>query len=91
METFKEPGRGEKADDHRLPHDEINKLLEKYRPHGLTEDGEFFVIETDGTKTHFHKWKKIPAGGTNIEEYIRNHLGPERLKKVGEGHEDRAA
>ena len=91
MEIYKEPGRGEKKDDHRLEHDEIDKLLKKYRPCGLTEEGEFFVIETDGVKTHFHKWKKIPAGGTNIEKHIREYLGPARLKKTAEGREDKAA
>ena len=73
MEIFKELGRGD-AKDHRLPNEDVKDLLNKYK--GLSDDGEYFVIDTTKGKLYFHKWKDIE--GKKIEEYIREHL---RLSK----------
>jgi len=73
VESFKEPGRGEKLGDRRLTNERVKELLDKYGEHGLGADDEFFIIETERGKVYFHKWKDIE--GIKIEKHIRKRLG----------------
>ena len=84
------PQGSEKMSNRLLPEDDVQKLLDMYKSHGLKEEGEFFVLKQGGRKIYFHKWETIPfaepsdtgerakyklVGGTPIELHIGNILG----------------
>lgn len=81
----------ENAINRRLTQDRVQKLLDEYGPQGLSEEGEYFVIDCDdGSKVYFHKWEEIPisldggktiTGGTPIKEHIEL-----RLKEKNDQH-----
>jgi len=58
----------------KLSPDSVTKLMEKYGPHGLQQDAEYFIVpnEKERKTTYLHKFPEI--GETPIEDRVKELL-----------------